>query len=153
MTLVEYIAYFKSLTEHHSVIQDFCVGGSERILNRMRSAIKYPIFWLEYPDVSLFSDGGTKARFSGSFLILFQCKPDNWDQEDADLNQAYQICLEFLNRMVEDEEAGELFEFDISGIDIQHKAKYGDDNDHGWRVSFELSSITPCLPDEAFDDD
>lgn len=153
MTLTEYKNYFKSLSEHHSVIKDFCIGGSERILNRMRSEIRYPICWLEYPDIGMVQNGGTKARFSGAFSILFQCAPSDWDQEDADLDQALQICLEFIERMVEDEENGELFEFDPLGIDLQMKEKYADDNDHGWRVSFDLVSMTPCLPDQAFDDD
>jgi hypothetical protein len=151
----EYVDYFRTLAAAHSKLKQFVVGGSERILNRNRTTIEYPILWLEVPEVSM-SRGGSEteysAIFSGAFLVLENAQPDNWEREDADLNNTLNICMQILARMESDADADE-WSISLDNINIEHKGRWGDDNDWGWRVNFEISMPVGCLDESAFTDD
>lgn len=147
-----YVNYFRRLAQRHTVVVDFVVGGAERILNRMRQEIRYPICWLEVPDVTLYEKGGLKAIYNGAFLILANAEKDDWDMEETDLDVCLQACYDFINQMVEDAEE-ELFDMDLKSISVTHKGKWSSDNDWGWRVEFEIIALIDCLTEEAFEED
>lgn len=151
----DYIAYFRDLAAAHSKLKQFVVGGSERILNRNRTTIEYPIFWLEVPEVSM-SRGGSETEystiFSGAFLVLENAQPDNWEREDADLNNTLNICLQILDRIERDAD-GAQWSINLEAVVLEHKGRWGDDNDWGWRVNFDLSLPIGCLDESAFTDE
>lgn len=134
----------------NTTINDFVVGGSDRILNRERALISYPVFWLEHPDVKPYYKGGANVIFQGAFLVLYNA--DNVDTEEADLNAALNVCFQILTRMADDADAGE-FTFDMNDVDINMKGNWSGDNDWGWRVTFDIGGYIPCLGDDDFDDD
>jgi hypothetical protein len=154
-TYSEYVDYFRALSAAHSQIKQFVVGGSERILNRNRTTIQYPILWLEIPEVSMVrggSEGTYSAVFSGAFLVLENAQADDWDREDADLNRTLTICWQLLIRIQADADDND-WNITLDNVAIEHKGRWGDDNDWGWRVNFELSiPIDDCIDENVFVD-
>lgn len=151
-----FVSYFRDLVAAHAQLQQFVVGGFERILNRNQSIIQYPIFWLEVPDIGMKrggSAGSYSSTFQGAFVVLANAQNDDWEREEADLDLCLTICYQILARMQSDADAGE-WSFTLDNINIEHKGKFSNDNDWGWRVSFNISMpIDDCIDDEAFDDD
>jgi len=145
-----FVQYFRELADSHVNINSFQVGNSERILNRQRSDIDYPILWLEVPDVSIFQLGGYKARYSSRLLVLKDSAADDWDGEDASLNICLKIMFEILTKMEEDADDGE-FEFVMSDASIQPKTKWSADDDHGWALDFSIvGQIDQCVNPDNF---
>lgn len=142
-----FVQYFRDLVASHTSLQTFEVGNSERILSRERSELTYPLLWLEYPDISMYWQGGYKGRYASAFLVLLPAPADDWTQEEADLNTALQYCYEILAKMNEDSEEGE-FEFELEKCALMPKEKWSGDNDWGWRVDFSIiGAIDDCVND------
>lgn len=144
-----FTAYFRTLIAGIPDIKQFVVGGAERILNRNRSTINYPIFWLEIPDVSITRGGSTgdySATFSSAFIILRNAQTDDWSREDQDLDLCLQLVYRVLVAMKNSADEDNEFTFDLNNVSVEHKGKWGDDNDWGWRVGFSLTMpINECL--------
>jgi hypothetical protein len=140
-----YIDYFRSLATSHTEINDFVYGGSERILNRERIDLDYPVLWLELPDIVPFSgESDLRLRFVTGLMVL-QATPQDFEQEDDAMNKTYQIALGILQKLMTDAEAG-LFDFDVRSAVLQPRPPFSGDNDHGWHIEFDLSiSASDCL--------
>lgn len=140
-----FVQYFRDMASSHIGINDFVVGNSERILNRQRNVIEYPILWLEVPDVSIHENGGYNALYSSRVLVLKNSPADDWEAEDASLNICLKIMFEVLTKMGEDAENGD-FEFSIEKTRIYPKSKFSPDDDHGWLAEIQLiGEINQCV--------
>lgn len=144
-----FIQYFSDLAKSHEHIFDFVHGNDERILNRMRSAIRYPIIWLEVADVTVVGDDTIRARFDSSFLVLHNAQKDDPAEEDQILSDLLTIVFHILQKMQDDAYDGE-FEFDSRNTPVQHKGRWGTDNDWGWRVDFSLTIGIDCSYTDKF---
>jgi len=143
-----YVDYFRQIADKLVAIKSFVVGGSERILSRQNSELDYDCMWLEIPDASLREDGSWKQDFSGAFLLLSNAPPDDWEQEDADLNRLLPIVHQIIGRMILDAEDG-VFEFNPDDLMIEWKGRLTGDNDWGWRVDFRITTgACICIEDE-----
>jgi len=124
-------------------------GNSERILQRDRSNIAYPVLWLETPDINPRDVAGLRHDYQGTILVLTNAQAGDWDKEDEQLDKMLIIVNDLLQKMYEDYEAGTLQEFRVNGA-IEHKGRWGTDNDWGWRFSFTISVQVDCLDETKF---
>jgi hypothetical protein len=144
-----FIQYFSNLAASHEDVVDFVHGNDERILNRMRSAVNYPILWLEVADVTVVDDDTIRARLDSSFLVLHNAEKDDPAAEDQLLSDLLLIVFHILQKMQEDSDSGE-FEFESRNASIQHKGRWGTDNDWGWRVDFSIIIGIDCSYTDKF---
>lgn len=119
---------------------DFVYGGSERILDRQSSDLKYPCLWLEVPDIQVFRDGGLKKRFRTAFLFLENREADNYEGQDGSLDAMWVLTETLLRTIQQDAENGPLdADFDMARTESQHKPKFSADDDWGWRTEITLT--------------
>ena len=133
------IAYFKGLAESNKLLQDFVVGGSERILMRENAINDYPIMWLTFPDISG-APGGEDLRlqYNLRIFLLDNTRVDDWEEENAALDATLVIATQLISRLNYDAEENNLFEFDPSKFVLSPKPKWGGDNDHGWVLDCDI---------------
>lgn len=137
-----YRLYFKALAEAHSLINSFEFGGSERILNRTRSDVTYPVLWLEVPEFSSDSESEGEVTLSGAFVILDNSEME-WDAENQAIENTYQIAQQIFRKMIDDVDKEE---FEISGdFKCDFVDTFSADNDFGWRVDFNLKVSRGCF--------
>lgn len=119
---------------------DFAYGNSEKILNRQSSNLRYPVLWLEIPEIRLQRDGGLKREFASAFLILSDAPVDDFDAQDTRLDETFLLTeqvLQMLQSGSEDEYPAP-YDFDMENSKSEHKPKWSADDDWGWRTEFTL---------------
>lgn len=141
--LQQHTAYFKALATSFGF--SFEYGGSERILNRQSSQLRYPVLWLEVPDVRLIGSGGLRRNFVGAFCLLNNVEPDDYAAQDAILDDLLDKCVLITQQMRTDVEQNHLFEFDPDGTTYEARTKWSADDDFGWRVSYTIIGAPLCL--------
>lgn len=138
----ELVAYFRALAAEHPAINDFVFGPSERFLARESSRTVYPIVWLIPPDV-VPESGGEAIRFRYEFTLFFFANGplDDWENEDANMAILEAACKDFVARMQYDERENRLFNFRLQSSSMQPKMAYSGDNNHGWVLEGNLTTI------------
>lgn len=130
---------------------DFVYGNSERILNRQSSSLVYPVLWLEIPDISLKRTGSLTRIFQSAFLCLTDRAVDDFDGQDAALDEMHTLTEQILQRMQADSEAQPVpFIFDMSSARSEYKGKWSADDDWGWRTEFEMEGAA-CESEDCCD--
>jgi len=146
-SVTAYIAYCKKFADNHIQIKDFDYGGSDRILNRERSRIKYPLLWAEIPDFSQKKEEEDGGIFSGALVILHNYKPGNNTQRLEREESTYQIMLQIVTRIFEEAADGEIILINKE-IKIEPIDPWSGDNDLGWRIDFSLQTESGCFQDD-----
>lgn len=148
--VTDYLVYFTALAEAHRDIRDFAYGNSERILNRQRSKIKYPLLWLEVPDFSenKFSEEG--GVLYGSMVILMNYKKGDSKQYLEREELTLKIMQQIVARMIEESAEGSI-RLLSNNIKIEACDPWSADNDLGWRIDFQLRVDSECYDDNVKD--
>lgn len=132
-----WISYHKNLSTQHVLVQDFVYGGSARILSRQNSIIEYPMTWLEVPDiVPMSGNEDLQLKFTTGLMILQNARQD-FEDEDAAMQLTYEIAMSYIQRLMEDNEAGNI-NFDPRSMVMQAKPPFSGDNDFGWHLEYDL---------------
>jgi len=127
--------HFRMWAQSHRDISAFEFGDFELIMTQERSTISGMIFWLETPDIG-FNDQEQQV-FDGSFVVLKSSKPDDWKKSDTIREECYQVCMDFIKRLLVYAE-DDLFELELKDISIYLIDTIGAQNDIGWRVNYKL---------------
>jgi hypothetical protein len=112
----------------------FEYGDSRRVMERMKSDLDYPLLWLEFPDFTLANNGaGFTVVTQGAFMVLRYCEIDNWDAQNAALQECYSLASMIVKRLSDDN----IF---LPGrkATIDSVATYFGDNCYGVRCGFNL---------------
>ncbi len=118
----------------------FVYGNSDRILNRQLSSLKYPVLWLETPEMRLRRNGTLVRDFHTAFLCLTDAPGGAEDVQDDALDEMHLLTEQVLQRMQADSETHPTpFLFDMEGAISEQKYKWSGDDDWGWRTEFELT--------------
>lgn len=130
-------AYFAALASELGC--SFVFGNSERILNRQQSDLQYPVLWLEIPEMRLIRNGTLQREFHSAFLCLTDRPADDFEGQDAALDEMHTLTEQVLQRMQADSESHPIpFLFDMHNAMSEYKGKWSADDDWGWRTEFEL---------------
>jgi len=142
-TLADIQAYFRNLADISPDINEFIVGDSEQILSIDRSAIQYPVLWLETPSVTWSFSAVGQRQYQFFFVVLINTTTDSWQHQQYILHRALEISGWLLEKLRADHHDGVLkIAFDASSDPI---LAYGHDNDFGWRTRVGIMSpIGPC---------
>jgi hypothetical protein len=135
MNYGDFITYLKELGENHIDIQSVVIGDYEDIIERERTDISYPCLWVETPSVRYAGDNdAVREIYQGAIVILI----NNGSYHDPavvfeNLKTTFNIAREFLWRI-------SLYEnkMSITNRQLDAIATLGNDNDQGWRFSFEI---------------
>lgn len=141
----DYTNMFKSIAEQHPYIAYFAHGHWERIYNLQDGLIDYPLFWLEFPEVSFFQEGYVGLLFDGGFSILGTAEADDWDGENKVLDDTFTAgtqVIAFLRHICKSNG----FEFEYKDSWAQPIAKSTSNNQWGWRFNTKISiPMNTCL--------
>lgn len=143
--------YFQALATELGC--SFEYGNSERILNRQKDQLIYPLIWLEVPAVRRDrSTGGLTLEMEAAFICLDNREPDDYAGQDAALDAMLTLTEQILQRLQTDSEAQPSpFLFDMAGAVSEHKFKWSADDDWGWRTEFEITGAA-CESADCCDD-
>lgn len=150
-TLADIQAYFRHLADISPDIQEFVVGDSEQVLSIDRSAIQYPVLWLETPSVGWSFSNVGQREYQFFFVVLTNTTADSWQHQQYILHRTLEITSWIIAKMRDDHLAGiiQASAFSASSDPI---LAYGHDHDYGWRTRLSITSpIGPC-PDCHFPD-
>jgi hypothetical protein len=134
MNYGDFIQYIKDLGASHVDIQDIVIGDYEDIISRERSTIAYPCLWIETPSVRYTGDNDSPREIYEGAIVILQNGSNQDPSIIADnLSSTFLIAREFLFRI-------SLFEnyMNINNRRLDAIATLGNDNDQGWRFSFEI---------------
>lgn len=148
-TITAYRSYFETLATNHSKIQFFQYGGSERVLNQLRSTADFPLMWLGIPDVRIERDEEEGTLFDGSLVILGHARPDDWEHEKEQENLTYIIAKQIVTRMRYDDEE-RIIELDSAPM-LEPVAPWSADNAIGWSISFRVRVPSDCIQEDIDD--
>lgn len=137
-------AMFKGLADSLQI--SFVYGSSERILNRQSSNLNYPVLWLEKPTIRRLRSGGYKRIFTGGFVVLIACQPDDYDAINQAQDDSDYLTEKVLNRLEWAAEQG-LLEFDRADCESDPMEGWSADADTGWRTEYRLVNGVHCEND------
>lgn len=144
MTLLAIQDYFRALAAAHPDVHDYVLGDSEAILSRDRSHLRYPLLWLETPEVQwAYRPAPASRRYTLSFVVLMHSAMDVPEREQYALHRTLEITHELLAQLSQDIADGEAAMGLVSWggpAASMPVLGYGVDNDHGWRTTIELSA-------------
>ena len=129
-----FIEYLKALGEAHVDIESIVIGDYEDIITRERSDMVYPALWIETPTVRYIGDNdAVREIYQGAIVILQNGSNMDPDIVAQNLKDTFVIAREFLFRIA-------LYEnkMSITNKQLDAIATLGNDNDQGWRLSFDI---------------
>jgi hypothetical protein len=143
-----FVQYFRELAQQSTQLAgSFYVGDSWRIISAQRSTITYPALWLEYPIITddLDADGDTLRKEISFALSITGGQPtDDWEAQDARLDQCREILGKLIARLKRDSDAN-LFDL-VLPMQAEPLATVMADDQYGWRTEGRLTvrSWTEC---------
>lgn len=143
-----YENYFRHLAAINKRIKYFQAGDSEKIIASLKDLAEYPLLWMESPSFSHFDAGGLQTNIDGAIVIMDQANVDDYVAEAAIMDDVFDICQEIIAKMMVDAE-DDLFDLNLSTVNLEPIESYIHDNGFGWRMTFNLSSAKDdCLTSE-----
>jgi hypothetical protein len=139
-----FIQYFRELAQQHTQLAgSFFVGDSWRIIAAQRSLITYPTMWLERPVKTheMDADGDTlTASLRVGLSIVGGVATDDWDGQDARMNQCERIIGQLVARLKRD---ADLNLYDLTfPMPAEPLATVMADDLYGWRIEFDMTVRT-----------
>lgn len=134
MNYGDFITYLKDLGNSHVDIKAIVIGDYEDIISRERTDIQYPCLWIETPSVRYDGDNDSvKEIYEGAIVILHNGSNIDPQVVAANLASTFLIARDFLFRI-------SLYDnlMSITRRRLDAIATLGNDNDQGWRFSFEI---------------
>jgi len=142
----ELTEYFRRIAEDHPDINYFIVGDDDKILSQDRSFLKYPVLWLEKPDVNWTMINDLRRSYTVSFVVLENAAIDDWAKEDRIYSELLNITGQILQWIEEDKQAG-IIDVDLANVNSNPINTYGHDNDNGWRTTIRvIGKEGQCAP-------
>ena len=146
-SITAYVAFCKSFADSHTEIKDFVYGSSKKILNRQRSKIKYPCLWCEVPDADQKESEEDGGMFDGALVILHNYKEGNDQQQLEREESTFQIMQQLVTKLFHMKSEGDVQLLNKS-IKIEPIDPWSADNDLGWRIDFQLQTVSGCYEDD-----
>lgn len=148
-SFAEMMGYLARLGELHPRIKSVIVGNSAQIITLDRSTLKYPVLWIETPEVSWDLGVHPKRFYNIHFLVLYNTQVDTWTHEQHVLHNALEITEDLLVKIRQDAEENLLVLKD-GRASSQPVLGYGHDHDYGYRTSirpqaYMKSCAPPCV--------
>lgn len=132
----DFVHFWRQVAHIHRDIHDFAIGNSDRILSNQRDNCKYPMLWLEDPDITF--DSICQQVWTTAFTILDSAPVDCSKTQDLVLNYSLHTVMDLLKRF--EKYADECkFEFELPKVRIDRIFSLSHDNDYGWRVSLSFT--------------
>jgi hypothetical protein len=137
MTLSEIETFLEGFQASIPEIKQVIFGDEQEIMNRQNSQIRYPVMWVETPDVAIMPDPpGLRFKFSISFLQNVSKDSNKLDrQARSDMLILAQRAYALLEHGQEDG----LYEFTSIIEDGQPILRWSGDRDTGWRIPVQLT--------------
>ena len=134
ITFDTYKQYFSNIQQNSlsllgTEIASFGYGDSDRIIEKLRSKIEYPILWAERPEYNTFYNAGWYVDIDGSFTILFGLPKDKPTEQDTAINNAMELAQKILHQMY-------INGYLTAKSRIEPLDKVTADNGYGVRVTF-----------------
>jgi hypothetical protein len=129
-----FIDYIKDLGDAHADIQSIVIADYDDIITRERTDLQYPCLWIETPTVRYRGDNDSvREIYEGALVILQNGSNLDPDIVASNLKETFIIAREFLFRIALYENKMSITNKELSAI-----ATLGNDNDQGWRLSFDI---------------
>jgi hypothetical protein len=144
----QYKQYFSNLASSHTLLKDFAYGLDERVINRERSNVAFPLLWAEDPTINPIWKQGLTLQFRGRLLVLENTPVDDWEKQEQAQDRTWQIAMDILIKMIEDSETG-VFDLSLSSLSIDPVFTYLNDNDIGFEIAFQLESASAYCVNES----
>jgi hypothetical protein len=141
INLATYKAYFATLAA--ALGCDFVWAHKGRVMDREAHSIAYPLLWCPVPDVRLDTDGKDRYVFTGALVLLTACAADDYAGQDAACENMLELSRTAVGEIRTGADDG-LFVFDPDRVELEQVSFWTADNDHGWKVEFEITGANLC---------
>ena len=131
----------------------FYWGESKRVLDAMKTKIKYPYVWID--EVRYYLTGDRLTGLYATWGISMSCKGnakrDDIQGQEARLQECKDICHDFLLWLGDQAEEEEII-FDRSQVQLVTSEVYETDDNWGWSLNFRISTRLPSMCSPRHDD-
>ncbi len=145
-TLQDFTDYWQLLGDAHPSIVQVYFGDADRITDRQRSNVRYPLLLVETPDTPLVrNDSGVQLQFASFITVLDKPKSEAYHHEDISKKLTHTILVDLINWLIEDASRG-AFDLTPSRLKPEYLGPWSGDLDAGWRTRVELGAVRPICP-------
>ena len=136
--LAELRAYGQQLVDEHVALRSFQSGAAADILAASRGELRYPVLWLEIPDLRPEDNGAglVQAVRDVGLVVLDQIGEKTQDEV---FDSTEQLAIDVLSRLLHDRRLRQ-FGFDLNKARVEAVSTLFVDNERGWRLGFPLTA-------------
>lgn len=138
MQYLQLINYLTAIGHGHPEMKTIVQGDAEKIFEIEKIGIKYPVFWLESPEISFEGDNDNLEQDYNCFLVIgYQVPPT--DKRRMKYAEAVTLkwMMQVLKKMNEDQSAG-IIDFVDLGRAQTEPVELLSENLVGWRTQFPI---------------
>ena len=134
----QYSTYFEEIANRHPAIKSFYEIDEDEIISGIRGKVKYPCFFLEFPEPGGFDNStNIDVRQPSGLAILSPVKAGDFAKRREVLVSHEIILLDVVSRMRKDRIEGNIW-FDMNQTRWSKVGPMFVDNLYGWRLDFTV---------------
>jgi len=146
LTIADLRAYFEALGAAHPDIVQVIWGDADRITNKQRSTVRYPLLFVESPDVRFNTQTGRlRPQYSTQITVMDMPDTEAYAEIDARQDKTSRILMELLATIANDADRGK-FDMNPSKLNAEFLGQWSGDKDVGWRTPITIGSVKNVCP-------
>lgn len=139
-TYSELVTYFETMPTVVTDLKSAIVGDDEEILNMQNSRVRYPVLWVETPEVVFagLADADRVKRFRFSLAVVENDAVKSNDKANAKLSDTLAVLEQVYARIIADADDPGNFTLVYKDEALDPIRRWSGDNGYGWRGSIEI---------------
>ena len=139
-TYSELVTYFEAMPTVVTDLKSAIVGDDEEILNMQNSRVRYPVLWVETPEVVFagLGDADRVKRFRFSLAVVENDAIKSNEKANAKLSDTLAVLEQVYARIIADADDPGNFTLVYKDEALDPIRRWSGDNGYGWRGSIEI---------------